>query len=258
MTVAQFNLGDIAVDVVFKDIKNIHLSVHPPIGKVRVSAPLRMELETIRVFTLSKLGWIKQQQQRFLGQERETPREYLARESHYVWGKRYLLKLVEEDEAPAVELKHSHLLLHIRPGAGEDTKQAIVAQWYREQLRSAVPALIAKWEPLMGVKVERVFVQKMKTKWGSCNPAARSIRLNTELAKKPRECLEYVVVHEMAHLLERQHNGRFVALMDAYIPQWRHYRGMLNRSPLAHEEWKMGKKKPDQGSGFFRLLDFAD
>ena len=146
----QFNLGDIAVDVVFKDIKNIHLSVYPPIGKVRVSAPLRMELETIRVFTLSKLGWIKQQQQRFLGQERETPREYLARESHYVWGKRYLLKLLEKDEAPEVELEHSHMLLHVRPGASEETKQAIVALWYREQVKSAVSAIIAKWEPIMG------------------------------------------------------------------------------------------------------------
>ena len=237
MTVTQFNLGDIAVDVVFKDIKNIHLSVYPPIGKVRVSAPLRMELETIRVFTLSKLGWIKPQQQRFLGQERETPREYLARESHFVWGKRYLLKLVEKDEAPEVELKHSHMLLHVRPGTSEETKQAIVALWYREQVKSAVSAIIAKWEPIMDVKVGRVFVQKMKTKWGSCNPASRSIRLNTELAKKPRECLEYVTVHEMVHLLERHHNDRFVALMDANIPQWRHYRDMLNRSPLAHEEW---------------------
>ena len=235
--VTQFNLGDIAVDVVFKDIKNIHLSVYPPIGKVRVSAPLRMELETIRVFTLSKLGWIKQQQQKLRGQERETPREYLDRESHYVWGKRYLLKLVEKDEAPEVELKHNHMLLHVRPGASEDTKQAIIAQWYREQVKSAVPALIAKWEPIMGVKVGRVFVQKMKTKWGSCNPASRSIRLNTELAKKPRECLEYVVVHEMTHLLERHHNERFVTLMDANIPQWRQYRDLLNRSPLAHEEW---------------------
>lgn len=235
--VTQFNLGDITVDVVFKDIKNIHLSVYPPIGKVRVSAPLRMELETIRVFTLSKLGWIKQQQQKLRGQERETPREYLDRESHYVWGKRYLLKLVEKDEAPEVELKHSHMLLHVRPGASEDTKQAIIAQWYREQVKSAVPALIAKWEPIMGVKVGRVFVQKMKTKWGSCNPVSRSIRLNTELAKKPRECLEYVVVHEMTHLLERHHNDRFVAMMDANISQWRQYRDLLNRSPLAHEEW---------------------
>lgn len=198
----------------FKDIKNVHISVHPPNGKVRVSAPLRMELETIRVFALSKLVWIKQQQQKLRGQERETPREYLDRESHYVWGKRYLLKLIEGGAAPEVELNHSHLLLRIRPGTSEDTKQAIVAKWYREQVKSAVPVLIAKWEPMMGVKVGRVFVQKMKTKWGSCNPSSCSIRLNTELAKKPRECLEYVVVHEMAHLLERHHNERFMALMD--------------------------------------------
>ncbi len=235
--VMQVKLGDIAVDVVMKDIKNIHLSVYPPSGKVRISAPLRMKLDTIRVFAISKLGWIKQQQKKLREQERETPREYLDRESHYVWGKRYLLKVVEADAAPLVELKHSKMLLLVRPGTNDDMKQEVVAQWYRDQIKAAVPELIAKWEPMMGVKVERIFVQKMKTKWGGCNPATRSIRLNTDLAKKPRECLEYIVVHEMAHLLEPTHNNRFVALLDRFLPKWQFYRDELNRLPVGHEDW---------------------
>ena len=210
--VTQVILGDIAVDVMLKDIKNVHLSVHPPTGRVRISAPKRMSLDTIRVFAISKLGWIKQQQKKLRRQERETPREYLDRESHYVWGKRYLLKVDEADSAPEVKLKHSKIILRVRPGTNNDTRQAIVSQWYREQIKTAVPELIEKWERMIGVKLERVFVQKMKTKWGSSNPRARSIRLNTELAKKPRDCLEYVVVHEMLHLLERHHNDRFTAI----------------------------------------------
>ena len=233
----QIELGEIAVDVVKKDIKNLHLSVYPPAGKVRISAPLRMNLDTIRVFAISKLGWIKQQQKKLQEQERETPREYLDRESHYVWGKRYLLKVVESDEAPAVELKHSAMHLRVRPGTSEEKKQAVIEEWYRAQLKQAVPSLIAKWEPLMGVNVARFFVQRMKTKWGSCNPNAKSIRLNTELAKKPPECLEYVVVHEMVHLLEPTHNSRFITLMDSFIPQWQFHRDALNRLPVKHEAW---------------------
>jgi len=230
-------LGDIKVEVVKKDIKNIHLSVYPPAGRVRISAPSRMSLDTIRVFVISKLGWIKQQQQKFQSQARETPREYLDRESHYVWGKRYLLRVIESDTAPAVELKHSRMFLHVRPGTDAVKKQIIMEAWYRAQLRQALPPLIAKWEPLMGVQVARFFVQRMKTRWGSCNPGARRIRLNTDLAKKPRECLEYVVVHEMVHLLEPTHNARFVALMDQFMPKWQFYRDVLNRLPVRHEDW---------------------
>ena len=235
--VSQLKLGDIAVDVVFKDIKNVHLSVYPPTGRVRISAPSRMTLATLRVFAISKLGWIKQQQQRLRDQERETSREYLDRESHYVWGKRYLLKIVEADTAAVVDLNHSKMILRVRPGTNDERKQAIVEGWYREQIKEAVPRLIAKWEGLMEVKVSRVFVQHMKTKWGSCNPAARSIRLNTELAKKPRECLEYIVVHELAHLLEPTHNARFIALMDRFMPNWRLRRNQLNQLPVRHDEW---------------------
>lgn len=235
--VTKIELGEIAVEVVKKDIRNIHLSVYPPAGRVRVSAPLRMNLDTIRVFAISKLGWIKQQQKKLREQERETPREYLDLESHYVWGKRYLLKVVEVEGSPAVELKHSLMHLHVRPGASEEKKQAIVEEWYREQVKQAAPALITKWERLMGVKVDRFFVQKMKTKWGSCNPSSRSIRLNTDLARKPQECFEYIVVHEMVHLLEPTHNKRFMTLMDQFMPNWRLCRAELNRLPVRHVGW---------------------
>src|SRR5208283_2712163 len=162
----QVKLGDLALNVILKDIKNVHLSVHPPTGRVTISAPLRMSLDTIRVFAISKLGWIKQQQRRLQNQERETPREYLDRESHYVWGRRYFLKVVEESAKPNIFLKQNKMILQICPGTNEETKQVIVARWYRSQIKAAVPELIAKWEPPLGVKVERVFVQKMKTKWG--------------------------------------------------------------------------------------------
>lgn len=234
---AQIKLGELTVDVVLKDIKNIHLSVYPPTGRVRISAPMRMDLGTIRLFAISRLGWIKKQQKKFQGQERETPREYLNRESHYVWGKRYLLEILEVNEAPTVKLKHKKMILQVRPGADEKKKKAIIDAWYRKQLRKAVPSLIAKWEPLLGVKVERFFVQKMKTKWGSCNLQGRSIRLNTDLSKKPEECLEYVIVHEMIHLLEPTHNSRFVALMDHFMPKWKFYRDELNQLPVNHEDW---------------------
>jgi predicted metal-dependent hydrolase len=226
-----------AVEVVQKDIKNIHLSVYPPDGKVRVAAPLRMEIDIIRVYVISKLGWIKQQQKKLREQLRETPREYLNRESHYVWGKRYLLEIMEKDASPRVELKHNKILLQVRPASDAEKKQAILDAWYREQLKKAVLNLLEKWQPLMGVQVEKFFVQKMKTKWGSCSPHSKNIRLNTDLAKKPPECLEYVLVHEMTHLLEPSHNARFVALMDKFMPKWMFYKDELNQLPLRHEAW---------------------
>jgi len=185
----RIHLGGISVEVTFKNIKNFHLSVYPPTGRVRISAPMRMNLDTIRVYAISKLGWIKQQQKKLREQERETPREYLNRESHFLWGKRYLLNVVEGDQASSVEVQHSRLVLLVHPQAAEEKKREIIAQWYRNQMRAAVPSLIAKWAPVMGVTVERFYVQQMKTKWGSCNPRAGTIRLNTEVAKKPKECL---------------------------------------------------------------------
>ena len=233
----KFQLGDIAVDVVRKDIKNVHLSVHPPTGRVTISAPSRMSLDTVRVFAISKLGWIKRQQNKLLEQERETPREYLNRESHYVWGRRYLLSVIEADQPPAVELSHSRLVLRVRPRTSRDKKQTVLEEWYRQQVKDAAPVMIAKWQPLLGVKVPRLFVQRMKTKWGSCNHRSHTIRLNTDLAKKPRECLEYLVVHELVHLLEPTHNVRFVALMDRFLPKWQLHRETLNRLPVRHERW---------------------
>lgn len=235
--VTQLELGDIAVEVVLKDIKNVHLSVHPPSGRVSISAPNRMSLDTIRVYAISRLGWIKRQQKKLQDQERESARDFTNRESHYVWGKRYLLKVVERNAAPSVELKHSRMVLFVRPGADVVRRSVIVEEFYREQVKRALPALIAKWEPLIGVQVDRVFVQRMKTRWGSCNPERHSIRLNTDLAKKPRSCLEYIVVHEMVHLLEPTHNARFIALMDQVMPQWRSTRDQLNQLPVRHEDW---------------------
>lgn len=236
--VRTIKLGSFSADVVFKDIKNIHLSVYPPKGRVRISAPSRMKLDTIRVFAISKLDWIKQQQRRFRAQERETPREYLDRESHYVWGKRYLLSLRESFDSPTVALKHKRIILSVHPGSDETKRQVILDEWYRGQLKEAIPPLIVEWQRHLGVKVARFFVQRMKTKWGSCNPLARSIRLNSELAKKPPECLEYIVVHEMVHLLEPTHNERFIALMNQFMPSWKAHRAALNRLPFRHEDWR--------------------
>lgn len=233
----RIQLGEIGVDVVRKDIKNVHLSVHPPTGRVRIAAPERMSLDTVRVFAISKLTWIRRQQRKLLEQERETPREFLDRESHYVWGKRYLLKVIEADQPPSVELSHGRMILCVRPGTDTARRREIFEEWHREQLRNAVPPLLEKWERLIGVTVERFFVQRMKTKWGSCNHGAGSIRLNTDLARKPRECLEYIVVHEMAHLLEPTHNARFIELMNGFMPKWQYRREILNRLPVRHESW---------------------
>jgi predicted metal-dependent hydrolase len=233
----QFHLGDIAVDVVQKSIKNIHLSVYPPQGRVRIAAPLRMDVETIRVFAVSKLGWIRQQQHKLRSQAREVSREYLDRESHYVWGTRYLLKVVEKDAPPAVVLKPRTLVLQVRPGADDSKKQTVLDDWYRQQLKDEIGLLVAKWVPHMGVAKVAISVRKMKTKWGSCTPSREAILINLELAKKPLVCLEYIVVHELVHFFEPTHNGRFVALMTQFMPKWRFYRDELNRLPVSHAHW---------------------
>jgi predicted metal-dependent hydrolase len=235
--ITKVKLGETTVDVVQKDIKNVHLSVYPPNGRVKISAPLRMSAATIRVFAISKIGWIRQQQAKLRGQERESPREYLDCESHYVWGKRYLLKVLEDDVTPSVKVEPGALRLCVRPGASEATREAVIASWYRQLLKAEIPPLIEAWEPRLNVAIRGFYVRRMKTKWGSCNPAARTIRLNTELAKKPAQCLEYIVVHELVHLIERHHNDRFASIMDKHLPQWRLHRQELNAAPLAHETW---------------------
>ena len=233
----QIRLGDLRIDVVRKAIKHVHLSVHPPMGRVRMAAPERIRLDTLRVFAINKLDWIRRQQQALRAQVRETPRDYVERESHPVWGRRYLLTVCEVDAPPRVELKPRSLLLQVRPGTNSAKRGQLLEDWYRGLLRQSVPELIAAWAPRLGVRVDRVHIQRMRTKWGSCNPRANSIRLNTELAKKPKACLDYIVLHEMAHLLAPAHGPKFVALMDRFMPGWRAIRDLLNSLPARHEHW---------------------
>lgn len=233
--VTRLDLGGLRVDVVRKDIKNIHLSVYPPTGTVRIAAPEWVAMEAIRLFAINKLAWIRRQQLKLRAQPRETPREYIERESHYLWGRRYLLHVVEKDAPPLIEPKHRRLHFQVRPGTDAAQREALLEAWYRAGVRQAAEVLIAQWEPLVGVRVERLFVQRMKTRWGGCNPQLRNIRLNTELAKKPPECLEYIVVHELVHLREPTHSDRFVALINQLMPHWRDHREMMNRLPVRYE-----------------------
>ena len=231
----QFTLGDVTVEVVRKRVKNINLTVHPPHGRVQISAPKRVSLDTIHEFAVSRLDWIRKHQATMREAAHEPPREpprefnYLDGETHEVWGRRYLLSVSERDAQPSVELILDHMLLQVKPGAGGDRKQAVVETWYREQIQVAVPPLLARWEPRLGVKLDRFQVRRMKTRWGSCTPSRRTIRINTELAAKPPELLEYIVVHELVHLLEVSHNARFYELMDRHMPDWKSHRDALNR-----------------------------
>jgi predicted metal-dependent hydrolase len=233
----QLNLGDIVIDVELKDIKNIHLSVYPPTGRVRIAAPLRMDLDTIRIYAISKLGWIKKQQQKFREQVREAPREYLNKEGHYYLGKRYLMKVVVNDVPPFVKVKHDTIKLNVRPDTDSFKRQEIMELWYREQLRTVAMPVIAKWEKVMCVSLNELGIRKMKTKWGTCNREVKRIWLNTELAKKPFHCIEYIIVHELVHLLERNHNSNFVAYMDRFLPEWKQLKSELNQLPVSHGDW---------------------
>lgn len=227
----RFEIDAIAVDVVRKNIKHVHLMVSPPTGHVRISAPRRMNLASIRAFAISKLDWIRRQQRRIRARAPETARRYVDGESHDVWGRRYRLEVRERHRRPSIRLGHETILLTVRPGADLATRDAIVSAWYREQVREAALPLIAAWEARMGVAVNRCFVQRMTTRWGSCHPSRRNVRLNAELGRRPPECLEYVVVHELAHLLEPRHDTRFYAVLDRHLPTWRHARRALNESP---------------------------
>jgi predicted metal-dependent hydrolase len=230
-------LGDLAVQVFRKDIRNIHLSVYPPEGRVVISCPSRHSLEKIRAYALAKLAWIRKQQRRFQAQQRESQRKYIERESHYIWGKRYLMCVATTDTAARVEQSPKKITLHVQPGTTQEKREDLYEDWMRFKLKSAITPLIAKWQPILGVNVNGFFVQRMKTKWGSCSPTRGTIRLNTELAKKPRQCLEYIVVHEMLHLLEPTHNARFRTLLDRFMPRWTERRKTLNSLPVRHEEW---------------------
>ncbi|MFY2763534.1 M48 family metallopeptidase [Arenimonas sp. MALMAid1274] len=233
----SLDIHGLRVDVVRKPIRNLHLGVYPPDGRVRIAAPEGMGTDAIRLFAIGKLPWIRRQQARFIAQDRASDLEYVDRESHYVWGQRLLLRVKEVDGPADVRLHARALDLRVRPGTDAGKRRGVLEAWYRGQLRDALSPLLARWEKLLGVQVRKIHLQRMKTKWGSCNPRLGSIRLNTELARKPVECLEYILIHELVHLREPTHGARFVGLMDRALPQWRETRDMLNTLPLGHVDW---------------------
>ena len=233
----QIVISNIKIDVVKKDIKNLHLAVYPPTGRVRIAAPLKTKNETIRLFAVSKLGWIKRHQRTFEGQVRESAREFTSGESHYFNGKRYLLKITEHNAIARVELHHKRIELFIKHNSTSKQRAKVLKDWFREQLKAQIPNLVKKWEARMGVQLNDWGVKQMKTKWGTCNIEAKRIWLNLELAKKPGRCLEYIIVHEMVHLLERHHNDYFVAHMDRFLPQWKTIKKELNSLPVSHSDW---------------------
>ena len=235
----QIEVANIQIDIVRKDIKNLHLAVYPPNGRVRIASPLRIDDESVRLFAISKLSWIKRYRAKFQAQEREAKRDYVNGESHYYQGQRYLLNVQPTEGKAIVRLRNANQLdLVVKEGATTAQKESVMIDWYRTYLKSQIPSLIAKWEATLGVTVQDWGVKQMKTKWGTCNIEASRIWVNLELAKKSRNCLEYILVHEMVHLLERHHNDRFVAYMDHFLPNWRLLRDELNRAPLSHVEWE--------------------
>lgn len=229
----QIIVGELIIDVVRKNIKNLHLAVYPPDGRVRIATPLNVDDEAVRLFAISKLAWIKKHQVNFNTQQRQSEQEFVSGESHYFQGNRYLLNVIYYQDNHQVEVRNNtYIDLYIREGSDEAQRKNLMMSWYRQQLKQDIPPLIAKWEQIMNVKVNDWGIKQMKTKWGTCNIQAKRIWLNLELAKKAKHCLEYVVVHEMVHLLERHHGDRFVALMNKYMPNWRFCKDELNRSPL--------------------------
>lgn len=230
-------VGALSVDVIRKKVKNMHLNVHPPIGAVTVSAPMASRFESIRLFVISNLVWIRQKQSGFAAQPRESEREYIARESHYLWGRRCLLNIAYAESKASVSAIPGKITLTIRKSASKAERAEALELWYRNLVHEEAWEFIEKWAPKIGVKVSKVFVQHMKTRWGSANKAKMSVRLNTELARKPRECLEYIIVHELAHLVVPDHSPAFVAIMDRHLPNWPTIRDRLNSLPVSHEEW---------------------
>jgi len=234
----QIKIYNLEVNTVKKDIKNIHLGVYPPTGRVRVSAPLKIPDEAIKLLVISKIPWIKRQQSKFIKQERQTKREYVSGESHYFMGNRYLLNVLCTDSTPKIEIKRkTHIDLHIRPGSTAKKKEKLLNGFYRSELKKRIPILIKKWEKITGVHVNEFRIKKMKTKWGTCNPKYRRVWFNLELAKKPPHCLEYVLVHEMAHFIEKNHTDKFKRLMKSFMPQWQQHKEELNNSILGYSVW---------------------
>lgn len=235
----RITVSGITVEVVRKAIKNLHLGVYPPHGRVRVAAPLAVIDDAVKLAVISRLGWIKRQQAKFDAQPRQSQREMVNGESHYFLGRRYRLNVIEHNGAGKVVLRNKAAIdIYVRPGSDAEMREKVLQRWYREQLKALVPPLLEKWQQALGVQIADWGIKKMKTKWGGCNIKARRIWLNLDLAKKPVQCLEYIIVHELVHLLERHHNDRFVAYMEKFMPQWRFLRDTLNKSPLGHETWK--------------------
>lgn len=228
----QLVIGSLSVEVTVKPIKHLHLSVVPPHGSVRISAPVGMSPDHVRAYAIGKLGWIRKQQSRLEGQQRESPRQVVERESHHLWGRRLLLQIKEVEAPPRVEVHPRRLVLLVRPGSTSEKRQSILASWYRDQLRKEAAILIDKWEQQLNVQANRLFVQAMTRQWGSCNPKSRNIRLNTQLAQKPKGCLDYVVLHELAHLRVPSHGEEFIVLLDSHLPDWEERRRLLNNLPL--------------------------
>ena len=232
------SISNLTIDIVRKNIKNMHLAVYPPNGRIRLSAPEKTDSEMMRLFAISKIGWIKKHIKNFKIQPRETPREYISGESHYFQGKRYMLQVVERKGFNKVELKGTkNIVLSIRPNTSIEDKAHILREWYRAEMKKQIPELISKWESIIGVKANDWAIKQMRTKWGTCNIEAKRIWLNLELSKKPIFCLEYIIVHELIHLLERNHNDRFVSYMNQFMPKWRIYKEELNKLPVAHNDW---------------------
>lgn len=234
----QITVNGLPISIVRKGIKNLHLGVYPPHGRVRVAAPLAVSDDAVRLAVIGKLGWIKRQRARFEAQPRQSAREMVRGESHYFLGMRYRLCVIHRDGASRVVLRNrSTMELHVRSETSAEQRERLLQRWYRQQLRVLIPPLLEKWQSVLGVQIADWGIKKMKTKWGACNVEALRIWLNLELAKKPVQCLEYIVAHEIAHLIERYHNDRFVSIMDKHLPQWRLHRQELNSAPLAHETW---------------------
>ena len=232
-------VSDLDVEVVRKEIKNLHLGVYPPAGRVRIAVPDHVNDEAVRLAIVDKLPWIHRQRRAFAEQARQSDREMVNGESHFVFGHRYRLRVIEVNAPPTVTIRgKTNLLLQVRPSSSGQKRAEILNHWYRQQLRLRLPDLIAHWEPIIGVVVANWGIKRMKTRWGTCNIGARRIWINLELAKKPPQCLEYIVVHEMVHLLERHHNDRFRQLMGGFFPQWEQARATLKQAPLGHEDWQ--------------------
>ena len=232
-------ISGMEIQVVRKNIKNLHLAVLPPDGKVRVAVPHHVTDEQVRLAIITKLAWIRRQQADFSQQPRQTEREMINGESHYLWGRQYRLEVIEQVGKHRLETKgKSKLRLYVQPGTSVENRLLVLNNWYREQLKLKVAELVEHWSPIIKRKPKACGIRKMKTKWGSCNIEAKRIWLNLELVKKPPECLEYILVHELVHLLERHHNDRFRKHMDKFLPKWREHRNLLNKLPLAYEDWQ--------------------